>query len=135
MGRVTAEVRALLQERQDRHKAELDASRRDVQFSVGDEVLVDTEHTPLPSRSSRSLSPRWMGPFKVLARTAPNTYPLDIPATWRVFPEFNVERLRPYFRRPDHLGGDADAGPPPPQIGADGAPEHEVQELLKFKMR
>ena len=26
-------------------------------------------------------------------------------------------------------------GPPPPVLGADGAPEHEVQELLKFKMR
>ena len=51
MGRVTAEVRALLQERQDRRKAELDAHGRDVQFAVGDEVLLDTEHTPLPSRS------------------------------------------------------------------------------------
>ena len=59
-------------------KEELDASRRDVQFAVGDEVLLDTEHTPLPSRSL--LSPRWMGPFKVLALTAPNTYCLDIPA-------------------------------------------------------
>jgi len=133
MGRVTAEVRALLQERQDRRKAELDATRRDVQFAPGDEVLLDTEHTPLPSRSL--LSPRWMGPFKVLARPAPNTYRLDIPATWRVFPEFNVERLRPYRRRPAHLGGDPDAGPPAPVVGADGAPEHEVQELLKFKMR
>ena len=47
-GRVTEEVLALLQERQDRRKAELDASRRDVQFAVGDEVLLDTEHTPLP---------------------------------------------------------------------------------------
>ena len=26
-------------------------------------------------------------------------------------------------------------GPPPPVPGADGVPEHEVQELLKFKMR
>ena len=76
-----AEVRALLQERQDRRKAELDAHRRDVQFAVGDEVLLDTEHTQLPSRSL--LSPRWMGPFKVLARTAPDTYRLDIPTTWR----------------------------------------------------
>ena len=92
MGRVTAEVRALLQERQDRRKAELDASRRDVQFAVGDEVLLDMEHTPLPSRSL--LSPRWMGPFRLLARTAPNTYRLDIRATWRVFPEFNVKLLR-----------------------------------------
>ena len=64
MGRVMAEVRALLQERQDRRKAELNAHRRHVQFAVGDEVLLETEHTPLPSRSL--LSPRWMGPFKVL---------------------------------------------------------------------
>ena len=95
MGSMTAEVQALLQEHLDRCKAELDASRRDVQFAVGDEVLLDTEHTPLPSRSL--LSPRWMGPFRVLARTAPNTCRLDILATWRVFPEFNVERLRPYL--------------------------------------
>ena len=112
MGLVTAEVRALLQEGQDRRKAELDASWRDVQFAVGDEVLPDTKHTALPSRSL--LPPRWMGPFRVLARTAPNTYRLDIPATWRVFPEFNVECLRPHLRRPDSLGGDSDAGPPPP---------------------
>ena len=69
MGRIsgiTAEVRALLQERQDRRKAELDAHRREVQFkfAVGDEVLLDTEQSSLPSRSL--LSPRWMGPFKVL---------------------------------------------------------------------
>ena len=85
---MTAEVRALLREHQDRRKEELDASRRDVQCAVGDEVLLDTEHTPLPSRSL--LSSRWMGPFRVLARTAPNTYRLNIPATWRVFPEFSI---------------------------------------------
>jgi hypothetical protein len=56
MGRITTEVRALLQERQDWRKAELDAHRRDVRFAVGDEVLLDTEHAPLPSRSL--LSPR-----------------------------------------------------------------------------
>ncbi len=88
MARVTAEVRALLQERQDQRKTALEAHRRDVQFAAGDEVLLDTEHTPLPSRSL--LSPRWMGPFTVLACTAPNTYRLDIPAAWRVFPEFNI---------------------------------------------
>ena len=96
-----------------------------------EEVLLDTEHTPLPLHSL--LSPRWMGPFRVLARTAPNTYRLDIPATWRIFPEFNVERLRPYLRRPDRLGGDSDAGPPPPAAGPDGVPEHEVQELLEMR--
>jgi hypothetical protein len=40
--------------------------------SQGDEVLLDTEHMPLPSRSL--LSPRWMGPFTL----TPNTYHLDM---------------------------------------------------------
>jgi hypothetical protein len=117
MGRVATEVQALLQERQDRRKAEFDSHRRDVRFAEEDKVLPDTEHTPLPSRSL--LSPRWMGPFKVLACPAPNTYRLDsdIPATWRICPEFNVERLRPYLRCPDHLGGDR---PPPPSGGRGG---------------
>ena len=59
-GRVTALVRAFLQELQDQRKAEGPAragpaqggaSRRDVhtvQFEVGHEVLLDTENTPLP---------------------------------------------------------------------------------------
>ena len=93
MGCVTTELRALLQDR--RRKAELESLRREVRFEVGDEVLLDTEHAPFQSRSL--LSPRWMGHSKVLACPAPNTYRLDVPAKWRVFPEFNVERLRPYL--------------------------------------
>jgi hypothetical protein len=130
MARVAAEV-LHWQERQDQRKAALDAHQRDVQFAAGDEVPLDTEHPPVLSRSL--LFPRWMGPFTVLACTAPNTYGLDIPAAWRVFPEFNVERLRPYLRRPDSLDGDA--GSPPPVIGVDGGQEHEVQELLRLRMR
>ncbi len=34
--------------------------------------------------------------FTILAQTAPNTYLLDLPQAWRVVPEFNVERQRPY---------------------------------------
>ncbi len=130
MARVTVEVQELLQEQQDLRKAELDAHRRDIKFAAGDEVLLDTEHTPLPSLSL--LSPRWMGPFTVLACTAPNTYSMDIPAAWRVFLEFNVERLLPYLRHADHLGGDA--VPPPPVLGADGGQEYKVKELLLLKM-
>jgi hypothetical protein len=93
---------------------------------VGDEVLLYREHAPLPSRSL--LSSRLTGPFKVLACPVPNTYRLDVPATWRVFPKLNVERLRPsrYLR--------GSAGRDPPAAAKDpGAPA--VQELLNFRMR
>jgi hypothetical protein len=42
LAQVTGEVLALLQERQDWRKAELDAHRRDVRLAMGDEVLLDT---------------------------------------------------------------------------------------------
>ena len=131
MDLVTGEVRALVQESQADRKARLDPRRRDVQFRPGAEVLLDTSHTPLPSRDK--LSPRWMGPFRVLAKTAPNTYRLDVPPSWRAFSEFNVERLRRYLRRPPELGGDA--AEPPPIPGREGHLEYEVEAILKFAMR
>jgi hypothetical protein len=46
-------------------------------------------------------------------------YRIDIPAAWRVrvFPEISVERLRPYLRRPDHLGGDDALHPADVRVG------------------
>ena len=98
-----------------------DASRRDVRFSrtspsvaVEDEAPLDTEpsESPVPSVPAAFLQefnaqspavfsfefPAPGGPraFRVLARTAPKRHRLDsdIPATWRVPPEFDAECLR-----------------------------------------
>jgi hypothetical protein len=131
MAVVSDEVRGLMHESQAARKARWDPTRRDVRFKPGDEVLLDTTFSPLPSRDK--LSPRWMGPFRVLEQTAPNTYRLDVPSSWRAFSEFNVERLRRYLRRPPELGGDE--AEPPPVPGLDGKPEHEVAAILKFAVR
>lgn len=58
---------------------------------------------------------------------------LAVPAAWRAFNEFNVERLRRYLRRPLALGGDADE--PPPVVAQDGSLEHEVAAILQFRLR
>ncbi len=104
---VTGEVRGLMLESKlaRTRKARLDPHRRDLQFKPGDEVLssssLDTTHTLLLSRDK--LSPRWMGTFRVLAKTAPNTYRLEVPPSWRAFWEFNVERLQCVAQRPGCL--------------------------------
>ncbi len=75
-----------------------------------------------------------MGSFRVLAKTAPNTYRLAVPPAWRAFDEFNVERLRRYAvrrRGPIHLGGDSAEPSPPAEVGADGALEHVAAEILR----
>ena len=123
MRHITGEVRALLQEHQDERKRLWDCGRRAVEFAVGDEVLLDTTFAPLPSRGL--LSARWMGPFKVAARcTAPNTYCLALPPTWRAHDEFNVERLRRYVGGPDWMRGDR-----PPR------PRREVHQIIKYQLR
>ena len=131
MGRVTAEVRALLQGRQDRHKAG--------QFTAaGNQRLPDMEHTPLPSRSL--LSPRRMGPYGTVHGTRPHgarhASHRPRPATLRIlimiFDEFNAERLRPRLTYAGPLArvGRARAA----RVGPEGLPA--VQErLLKFKTR
>ena len=93
MGRMTAEVRALPQERQDQRRAELDARRRDVQFAVRDEGLpvtrLNTEHasdaTPLRVAVGglRALAPS--RPLRALRRTSPRRPgpAAAIPSRWR----------------------------------------------------
>ena len=81
MDHVTREVCCLLQKVQDALKRGQDRGRRDVVFQAGDEVLLDTTFTPLPSW--RLLSSHWQGTFKVIGlAAAPNTYKLELPLTW-----------------------------------------------------
>ena len=68
-----------------------------------------------------------MGPFKVLACTAPNTYRLAVPPAWRAFDEFNVDRLKGYLRRPPEAAPGADPAPSQPPI--------QVKETLRSRMR
>ena len=122
--RVAAEVQALLQERQAGPGAggagpQLDASLR--QFALG--ASCSTWSTR-PSHRARCYG--WAGPRthcakNVQARAARHTRHVGMS---RVFPEFNVERLRPYLR-PNRLSGDSGARPPPPTAAAvpDGAPQ------------
>ena len=74
MASVTAETRALLQERQDARKARLDPRQRDVRFALGDQLR--THSFPLPRAPLTPLD--WPvhcagtnGPQQVSARAAP----------------------------------------------------------------
>ena len=92
MDHVTGEVCCLLKEVQDALKQGLDQGRLYVVFQAGDEVLLDTTFTHLPSCGL--LSSRWQGPFKVIRpAAAPNTYKLKLQLTWRAHSEFTLVGL------------------------------------------
>jgi hypothetical protein len=82
-----------------------------------------------------------MDPFRVLAKTAPNTqlpasfFPEELAPSRRAFSEFSVERLRHYLHHPPALSSDDEK--PAPVQDLDGQLEHEVEAILnvKFSMR
>jgi hypothetical protein len=72
---------------------------------VGDQVLLRVS----PTRGvvwfgvSEKLSPRYIGPFSILARVGSLAYRLQLPESMAgVHPVFHVSMLRKFLRDPDH---------------------------------
>ncbi|KAJ9506932.1 hypothetical protein QJQ45_016503, partial [Haematococcus lacustris] len=46
---------------------------------------------------SAKLQPRFVGPFKVLAKHSPVSFKLDLPSSMHILPTFHISRVRPYL--------------------------------------
>ena len=66
-------------------------------YCIGDQVLVDRRNLTVLVGTSKSLSDRWIGPYKVITdHWDGNAYGLDIPARIRIHPVIHVSLLKPY---------------------------------------
>ncbi|KAJ0392132.1 hypothetical protein P43SY_010819 [Pythium insidiosum] len=76
-----------------------DRNRPTHSFKLGDQVLLDTENLDLShigTFGTRKFAARFIGPYKVLALTQPDTYKISLPPGLRLHDEFHVSYLRPY---------------------------------------
>ena len=99
-------------------------------FSIGDLVLLNTENYNLQLPSYK-LSPRWIGPLKILQIRGPNTVLIEVPPRLsRIEPIQNVEHLKPYVSRHPSIGPT-----PPVQFPdiIDGQEEYEVEDILSHR--
>ena len=94
--KAVAKAKVCLQAAQQRQKKYADQHRLDVHYDVGQLVWLSSQNVTLKAVGSRKLLPRWLGPFKVLAKSSPANYTLEIPAHYHIHPSFQyaAPRLR-----------------------------------------
>ena len=91
---------------QDRQKSWADFNRRPLEFQVGEHVFLKISPTKGVIRfgAHGKLSPRYIGPFKILERVGEVAYRLALPPSLEgVHNVFHVSQLRRYIRDESHV--------------------------------
>ena len=112
-----------LKQAQDRQKAYADTHRKDVEFHIGDRVLLRTKNLNIKAPGPRKLFPKYIGPFQILRRIGKVAYELDLPDTMKCHPVFHVSLLKPYL-------SSGRVQPPPIPLDVDDEVEFEVEQIL-----
>jgi hypothetical protein len=99
-------IRDKLLTAQSRQKNYADKRRRNLEFSVGDNVFLKVSPTKGIFRFGKKgkLSPRFIGPFEILERVGVVAYRLALPPNLSsIHPVFHVSMLRKYLSDPSHV--------------------------------
>ncbi|KAL0197996.1 hypothetical protein M9458_006536, partial [Cirrhinus mrigala] len=100
-------------------------------YQPGDQVWLSTRDLRL-RLPCRKLSPRYIGPFKIL-RQINVTFQLQLPPRYRIHPTFHVSLLKPFFPSATESPG-AELEPPPPEV-LDQPSIYAVREILDSRRR
>lgn len=124
-----------LQDSIAKQKSAADRHRRDIQFNVGDKVLLDSSDLTFrsPIRSPK-LQGRRVGPFSILAKLSPVTYRLDLPGTMHIHNVFHSSKLTLYLES-DQFPERIQAVRPAPIINEQGQKRQIPEAILDHRPR
>ncbi|KAG8501051.1 hypothetical protein CXB51_003154 [Gossypium anomalum] len=99
-------IRDRLKEASDRKNSYVDLKRKEIEYSVGDMVFLKVSPWKKTLRFGKKgkLSPRFIGPYRVLKRVGPVDYQLELPLELdRIHDVFHISMLRRYHSDPTHV--------------------------------
>jgi len=112
------QVKIKLQDSSLKYKQQANLKRREVQFNVGDEVLVHLRKECFPKGKYNKLKYKKIRPCKVLRKFLANAYKIQLPPGICISPIFNVADMFPY--RADLEEKEEDGTMPPTWNTQDG---------------
>ncbi|KAI2660038.1 Transposon Tf2-9 polyprotein [Labeo rohita] len=113
------------------HKRFADTRKREAPlYQPGDQVWLSTLDLRL-RLPCRKLSPRYIGPFRILRQFNNVTFQLQLPPRYRIHPTFHVSLLKPFSTFATDTTG-AEAEPPPPEV-LDQPSIYTVHEILDLR--
>lgn len=107
------QVKVNLEKATAAYKSHVDVKRREVQFSVGDQVWAVLTKDRFPAHSYNKLKARKVGPLEILEKINNNAYRLRLPPQMRTADVFNVKHLVPYLPEDDDSISRTNASLPP----------------------
>jgi hypothetical protein len=113
---------------QSQMKKNADESRRELEFEVGEQVLLSSKHIKLKTVGTKKLLPKFLGPFIILKRIGQLAYELELtPDMPRIHPVFHVSLLRPFIP--------GKTPPPPMPTVIEGEAEWQVERIINHRDR